>query len=101
MAKTTTRAKKTADAREAKAGDVKITYRGYCDGNLLGFASVTFYGELTVHECRIYEGKDGHPWLAFPSSQGKDGKYYNKVYLDKNSDLNDQIAEALDKLELV
>lgn len=35
---------------------------------------------VTVYGCNVVEGKNGD-FIAFPSYKGKDGKYYNHVYI--------------------
>lgn len=46
--------------------------------------SVTFNmmidGFVRVYGLRIYDGRDGKPFISFPSRKGKDDKYWNHVY---------------------
>lgn len=35
---------------------------------------------VTVYGCNVVEGKNGD-FISFPSYKGKDGKYYNHVYI--------------------
>lgn len=37
--------------------------------------------EVTIYGCRIVEGRKGE-FIGWPSYEGKDGKYWNHVYVD-------------------
>ena len=63
---------------------VKITCKPY-NGNskTKAFVDLELNGTLVIKGLTLVEGKDGL-FLSFPSTKGKDGKYYNSVYsLDK------------------
>lgn len=48
-----------------------------------GRDTVFFTGILngvTIYNMRIVTAKDGSDFIGFPSSKGKDGKYYNEAY---------------------
>lgn len=53
---------------------------------------------VTVYGCKVVEGSKGD-FISFPSHKGKDGKYYNHVYI-KLSDADSQkiIAQVEEKL---
>lgn len=64
--------------------NVKITCRPY-NGNskTKAFVDLKLDKTLVIKGLTLVEGKDGL-FLSFPSTKGKDGKYYNSVYsLDK------------------
>lgn len=64
--------------------NVKITCRAY-NGNskTKGFIDLELDNTLVIRGLTLVEGKDGL-FLSFPSTKGKDGKYYNSVYsMDK------------------
>lgn len=54
--------------------------------------------DVTIYGCKVVEGKNGD-FISFPSHKGKDGKYYNHVYIkldDKTtSDIVSQVEEML------
>lgn len=64
--------------------NVKITCRPY-NGNskTKAFIDLVLDDTLIIKELTLVEGKEGL-FLSFPSTKGKDGKYYDSVYsLDK------------------
>ncbi len=64
--------------------NVKITCKPY-NGNskTKAFIDLELDATLVIKGLTLVEGKDGL-FLSFPSTKGKDGKYYNIVYsLDK------------------
>lgn len=64
--------------------NVKITCKAY-NGNskTKAFVDLTLDDTLIIKGLTLLEGKEGL-FLSFPSTKGKDGKYYNSVYsLDK------------------
>ena len=64
--------------------NVKITCKAY-NGNskTKAFVDLTLDDTLIIKGLTLVEGKSGL-FLSFPSTKGKDGKYYNSVYsLDK------------------
>lgn len=65
--------------------NIKITCRPY-DGNskTKAFIELCLDKTLVIKGLSIVEGSRGL-FLAFPSSKGKDGKYYNSIYsMDKD-----------------
>lgn len=73
---------------------VKITVRKYESANskTKAFIELKLDEVLIVKGLSLVEGKKGL-FLAFPSSKGKDNKYYNSVYsLDK--DWKKELEEA-------
>lgn len=50
--------------------------------------------EVTIYGCRIVEGRKGD-FIGWPSYEGKDGKYWNHVYVDIGpKDVEDIISEV-------
>lgn len=50
--------------------------------------------EVTIYGCRVVEGRKGD-FIGWPSYEGKDGKYWNHVYVDINpADEEDIISEV-------
>ena len=39
------------------------------------------YHDMKIYSCKVVTGKNGD-FIAFPSSKGNDGKYYNSVWLE-------------------
>lgn len=64
--------------------NVKITYRPYTGSSKTkGFIDLELDDTLVIKGLTLVEGKNGL-FLSFPSTKGKDGKYYNSIYsLDK------------------
>lgn len=64
--------------------NVKITCKPYTgNSKTKAFIDLTLDDTLIIKGLTLVEGKDGL-FLSFPSTKGKDGKYYNSVYsLDK------------------
>lgn len=64
--------------------NVKITCRPYSgNSKTKAFIDLELDDILVIKGLTLVEGKDGL-FLSFPSTKGKDGKYYNSVYsLDK------------------
>lgn len=66
--------------------DVKITVRKYesANSNTKAFIELKLDEVLIVKGLSLVKGKNGL-FLSFPSSKGKDNKYYNSIYsLDKD-----------------
>lgn len=63
---------------------VKITCKPYSGtSKTKAFLDLELDDTLVIKGLTLVEGKDGL-FLSFPSTKGKDGKYYNSVYsLDK------------------
>lgn len=64
--------------------NVKITCKPYnASSKTKAFVDLALDDTLVIKGLTLVEGKDGL-FLSFPSTKGKDGKYYNSVYsLDK------------------
>lgn len=64
--------------------NVKITCKPYSGtSNTKAFVDLKLDDTLVIKGLTLVEGKDGL-FLSFPSTKGKDSKYYNSVYsLDK------------------
>lgn len=64
--------------------NVKITCKPYTgNSKTKAFIDLELDATLVIKGLTLVEGKDGL-FLSFPSTKGKDGKYYNSVYsLDK------------------
>lgn len=86
--------KNEAKKKIIQSENVKIEIRPYSGNNLLGFATVTLYDEITIYNCKIVEGKKTN-FLSMPSYKGSDDNYYNYVYIDKDSDLAAEINELV------
>lgn len=72
---------------------IKITCRPY-DGNskTKAFIELVLDNTLVIKGMTLVKGPKGL-FLSFPSSKGKDGKYYNSIYsIDK--DFTDKLEEA-------
>ena len=63
--------------------------------------SVTFNmivdGYVRVYGLRIYDGKDGKPFISFPSRKGKDDKYLNHVYCPLSPEDVESIATQVEE----
>lgn len=64
--------------------NVKITCRPYSGtSNTKAFVDLELDSTLVIKGLTLVEGKNGL-FLSFPSTKGKNGKYYNSIYsLDK------------------
>lgn len=64
--------------------NVKITCKAYNGASKTkAFVDLELDGTLVIKGLTLVEGKKGF-FLSFPSTKGKDAKYYNSVYsLDK------------------
>lgn len=92
----TTKAAKTSSPVTVENDVVTLEIRPYEKDNLLGFATLILYDEVYIYNCRIVDGKKG-AFLAFPSYEGSDGKYYNYAYLDKDSKTTTLVQELVDQ----
>lgn len=63
--------------------------------------SVTFNmvidGYVRVYGLRIYDGRDGKPFISFPSRKGKDDKYWNHVYCPLSPEDVENIARQVEE----
>lgn len=64
--------------------NVKITCKPYSGSSKTkAFIDLALDGTLVIKGLTLVEGKEGF-FLSFPSTKGKNGKYYNSVYsMDK------------------
>lgn len=50
--------------------------------------------EVTIYNCRIVEGRKGD-FIGWPSYEGRDGKYWNYVYVElTQSEIEDIISDV-------
>lgn len=72
---------------------IKITCRPY-DGNskTKAFIELVLDNTLVIKGMTLVEGSKGL-FLSFPSSKGKDGKYYNSIY-SMDREFTGQLEEA-------
>lgn len=73
---------------------VERVYRLDSDSSLKGFADISIAGSFIVKGLRIVAGKNGL-FVGMPREQGRDGKWYNRVYL-----VNEALKEKLANLVL-
>lgn len=52
---------------------------------------------VRVYGLRIYDGKDGKPFISFPSRKGKDDKYWNHVYCPLSAEDVEEIAKQVEE----
>ena len=62
-----------------KITDVRINKVKKSDISLKAFANITIDDEFVVKGLKIVEGKNG-TFVAFPSTQGDDGEWYDDAY---------------------
>lgn len=73
---------------------VERIHRLDSDRPLKGFADISIAGSFIVKGLRIVAGKNGL-FVGMPQEQGKDGKWYNTVYM-----VNEALKEKLAGLVL-
>lgn len=63
---------------------IEITCHPYDDNSKIkAFIELCLDKTLVIKGLKLVEGSHG-PFISFPSSKGKDGKYYNSIYsMDK------------------
>lgn len=49
---------------------------------------------ITLHSLNMRWNDEGEPWIAFPSTKGKDGKYYRYIY----ATFLDETIETIEKI---
>ena len=63
--------------------------------------SITFNlkvdGFVDIYGLRIYDGKDGKPFISFPARKGNDGKYWNHAYIKLSDDQVEEIAKQVEE----
>lgn len=60
---------------------------------------VFFTGKIngvTIYNMRILTSREGEDFIGFPSSKGKDGKYYNEAYIALSPDDTAVIIECVE-----
>ena len=63
------------------------------EGALKGFADISIAGTFLIKGLRIVSGKEGL-FVGMPRKQGKDGSWYNTVYL-LNKALKEKLANIV------
>lgn len=59
--------------------------------------NMTVDGFVQVYGCRIYDGKDGKPFISFPARKGNDGKFWNHVYMKLSEEQTEEIAKQVEE----
>lgn len=54
-------------------------------------------GIVTIYRCRICEGKEGKPFVAFPSRKDKDGRYWNHAYIKLDAAQTEDIVRLVEE----
>ena len=80
-----------------KIKEVKV--RNHQNGNLLGFASLTFEEGIIFTNIMIKTGKFGR-FITLPEHVGRDGEYYPDVYVTKEIKkmMEDAILKEYDQI---
>ena len=52
---------------------------------------------VTIYGCKVVEGKNGD-FISFPSHKGKDGKYYNHVYIKLSDEQTKEIISQVENM---
>ena len=50
---------------------------------------------VTIYGCRDQETKEGRSFIAFPSHQGKNGKWYSYAYVKLSEEMTKDILENM------
>ena len=53
---------------------------------------------VTVYNMRICTNKDGEDFIAFPSSKGKNGQYYNEAYFAFSPEDTEHVIEVVEEV---
>lgn len=86
------RTKKENQAPERVQHSYSVRWaKEYKDG---GIVFDLYVDDITICGCRIIQGKKGD-FISFPKRQGKDGKYYSRVYLSLTEDETQEILEKV------
>lgn len=59
--------------------------------------NMTVDGFVQVYGCRIYDGKDGKPFIRFPARKGSDAKFWNHVYMKLSEEQTEEIAKQVEE----
>lgn len=76
-----------------KITECKVNLVKGTKSNLVAFANLTFDDELVVKGVKVVEGSKG-TFVSMPSSEGKDGKYYDDVF-PITKDLREHIQDIV------
>ena len=76
----------TIDAKVTRANQVNDTV----------FFDVVING-VTIYGCKVIEGKNGD-FISFPSHKGKDGKYYNHVWIKLSDEDTAAIVKQVEEM---
>lgn len=52
---------------------------------------------VRIYGLRIHDGRDGKPFISFPSRKGKDDKYWNHAYCPLSPEDADNIAAQVEE----
>lgn len=52
---------------------------------------------VRIYGLRIYDGKDGNPFISFPARKGTDGKFWNYVYMKLSVEQIEEIAKQIEE----
>lgn len=91
--KKATKKNESAKKRLSECGNgVRFTWKNpNKNESLLGYMVVKYNG-ITFYSCKLLRKKDGSEnFVAFPSYEGDDGKYYSYVFVD--SEIMEDIVE--------
>lgn len=90
-------------AEDKEEGALKVTevrlQKNEGDDRLLAYGSITLDGEYVVNGIRVVMSNDGHPFVAYPSRQGKDGQYHDICFPLKRTLREDITMQVLSKYE--
>ena len=59
--------------------------------------NLTVDGFVNIYGCRIYDGKEGKPFISFPSRKGNDGKYWNHAYIKLTDEETEDVARQIEE----
>lgn len=52
---------------------------------------------VSIYNCRIYDGKDGKPFVSFPARKGNDGKFWNYAYMKLSEEQIEDVAKQVEE----
>jgi len=94
MEQKATRFGKKNQAAEAHKLTVERVHQ-FDDGRIT--FNLTVDGFVTIYDCRIYDGKDGKPFISFPARKGNDGKYWNHAYIKLSDEQTEDVAKQVEE----
>lgn len=59
--------------------------------------NLTVDGFVNIYGCRIYDGKEGKPFISFPSRKSNDGKYWNHAYIKLTDEQTEDVARQIEE----